>query len=131
MWNKKGGYTSEGRAARSIADPGSNYDSEDRAGTVQEYTSKKHKYVSVVFVSAGVTTFESGAYSLKINKKIQNFLQQDLMSEHPEALGDHMTEGSNFVQTLKESFKDNFPELTEDREIIFLNCARLGNGPRK
>ena len=82
-------------------------------------------------MSAGVTTFESGADSLKINKKIQNFLQQDPTSEHPEALGDYMTEGSNFVQTLKESFKDNFPELTEDRKIIFLNCTELGNGPRK
>ena len=85
-WKRKGGYAHEGGATSSTADQGSNYDSEDRAGAVQEYTSKKHRYASVVLVSAGVTTLESGAYSLKRNKQVQNFLDSGPRSEHPEAL---------------------------------------------
>ena len=63
-WSKKGRYTSDDRAASSVGSviPGSSYDSEDR---VEEYPSGKHKYASVVLVSAGITTFESGVYSLK------------------------------------------------------------------
>ena len=41
-----------------------------------------------------------------------------------------MTADSDFVQNLKESFKDNFPELTKDREIILVSCTKLGEGPR-
>ena len=80
-------------------------------------------------MSAGITTFENGAYSLNKSKQIQNYLDKDPSIGHPETLGHYLT-ADDFVQNLKKSFRNNFPELTQNREIVFVSCAELGEGQR-